>query len=84
MAPRACSTCSPSGSGGPPLPLWYSDGWTVTKRNLIKIKRSPDMLVVVFLRYDGFDQAEKGISRHGEPQIAWFTDPAGNIIAVLE
>ncbi|HSP53602.1 MAG TPA: ABC transporter permease [Cryobacterium sp.] len=28
-----------------PLSLWYSDGWTVTKRNLIKIKRSPDMLV---------------------------------------
>ncbi len=28
-----------------PLSMWYSDGWTVTKRNLIKIKRSPDMLV---------------------------------------
>jgi ABC-2 type transport system permease protein len=25
--------------------MWYSDGWTVTKRNLTKIKRSPDMLV---------------------------------------
>jgi len=34
-------------------------------------------------RYDGFDQDEKGISR-GRPAIAWFKDPAGNILAVLE
>ena len=34
-------------------------------------------------RYDGFDQDEKGISRGGEgPQIAWFKDPAGNILSV--
>jgi catechol 2,3-dioxygenase-like lactoylglutathione lyase family enzyme len=38
---------------------------------------------VVFERYEGFDQDEKGISR-GTPPIAWFTDPAGNILAVLE
>jgi catechol 2,3-dioxygenase-like lactoylglutathione lyase family enzyme len=36
-------------------------------------------------RYDGFDQDEKGISRSpGMPVGAWFTDPAGNIICVLE
>lgn len=34
-------------------------------------------------RYEGFEQDEKGISR-GEPNIAWFTDPAGNILSVLE
>ncbi|WP_109505664.1 VOC family protein [Nocardioides speluncae] len=39
---------------------------------------------VAFLRYDGFDQDEKGISRSGGPTIAWFTDPAGNIMAVLD
>lgn len=39
---------------------------------------------VVFLRYDGFEQDDKGIARGGEPQIAWFTDPAGNILAVLK
>jgi ABC-2 type transport system permease protein len=33
-----------------PFALWYSDGWTVTKRNLIKIKRSPDMLVFAVLQ----------------------------------
>jgi predicted enzyme related to lactoylglutathione lyase len=26
---------------------------------------------------------EKGISRGGGPKIAWFTDPAGNILSVL-
>lgn len=38
---------------------------------------------VEMLRYDGFDQDEKGISRGGGPDIAWFTDPAGNILSVL-
>jgi catechol 2,3-dioxygenase-like lactoylglutathione lyase family enzyme len=40
---------------------------------------------VRFERYDGFDQDDKGISRAQDgPPIAWFTDPAGNILAVLE
>ena len=40
---------------------------------------------VTFERYDGFDQDERGIARGDEgPPIAWFTDPAGNILAVLE
>ena len=35
--------------------------------------------------YDGFGQDEKGISRNPEgPPIAWFRDPAGNILSVLE
>ena len=40
---------------------------------------------VEMARYAGFDQDDKGIARGGPgPQIAWFTDPAGNILAVLE
>ena len=35
-------------------------------------------------RYEGLDQDEKGISRGQGPTIAWFTDPAGNILAVHE
>jgi catechol 2,3-dioxygenase-like lactoylglutathione lyase family enzyme len=36
-------------------------------------------------RYDGFDQDEKGIVRmEGLPPGGWFTDPAGNIIALHE
>jgi catechol 2,3-dioxygenase-like lactoylglutathione lyase family enzyme len=38
---------------------------------------------VTFERYDEFDQDEKGIDRSGPAGgIAWFTDPAGNILAV--
>lgn len=44
---------------------------------------------VGFERYEGFDQDEKGIARGGPggpggPQIAWFKDPAGNILSVLQ
>jgi catechol 2,3-dioxygenase-like lactoylglutathione lyase family enzyme len=36
-------------------------------------------------RYEGLDQDEKGISRAADgPAIAWFTDPAGNILSVLQ
>jgi predicted enzyme related to lactoylglutathione lyase len=40
---------------------------------------------VEFERYDGMDQDDKGISRSGGgPTIAWFKDPAGNILSVLD
>lgn len=35
-------------------------------------------------RYEGFEQDEKGIARGPGPSIAWFRDPAGNILAVLQ
>lgn len=40
---------------------------------------------VQFERYESFNQDERGIARdeYGPP-IAWFTDPAGNILAILE
>jgi catechol 2,3-dioxygenase-like lactoylglutathione lyase family enzyme len=38
---------------------------------------------VSFERYEEFEQDEKGIDRSGPAGgIAWFTDPAGNILAV--
>jgi predicted enzyme related to lactoylglutathione lyase len=39
---------------------------------------------VQFERYEGIEQDEKGIARGGGPLIAWFTDPAGNILSVIE
>jgi catechol 2,3-dioxygenase-like lactoylglutathione lyase family enzyme len=39
---------------------------------------------VEFERYEGFDQDAKGIFRGGGPDIAWFKDPAGNILSVLQ
>jgi predicted enzyme related to lactoylglutathione lyase len=35
-------------------------------------------------RYEDFEQDEKGIARGPGPSIAWFKDPAGNILAVLQ
>ena len=35
-------------------------------------------------RYEGMGQDDKGINRAGGPYIAWFKDPAGNILAVLQ
>jgi catechol 2,3-dioxygenase-like lactoylglutathione lyase family enzyme len=39
---------------------------------------------VRFERYDGFEQDEKGIARGEGPYIAWFKDPAGNVLSVLQ
>lgn len=36
-----------------------------------------------FERYDGMDQDAKGVHRGGGPLIAWFTDPAGNVLSVI-
>ncbi|WP_336706662.1 VOC family protein [Oerskovia sp. USHLN155] len=39
---------------------------------------------VEFERYVGFDQDDKGIARGPEgPAIAWFKDPARNVLAIL-
>ncbi|MFE6618109.1 VOC family protein [Streptomyces sp. NPDC057740] len=42
---------------------------------------------VTLERYSGFDHDEKGIVRVGDggpTAIAWFTDPAGNVLSVLQ
>jgi catechol 2,3-dioxygenase-like lactoylglutathione lyase family enzyme len=40
---------------------------------------------VRFERYDDFPQDEKGIVRGpGLPNVAWFKDPAGNVLSVLQ
>ncbi len=52
------------------------------------IERAVDELSaagVETIRYEGFGQDDRGISRNpGGPPIAWFRDPAGNVLAVLE
>ena len=39
---------------------------------------------VRFERYEGFEQDERGILRGEGPPIAWFKDPAGNILSVIK
>jgi catechol 2,3-dioxygenase-like lactoylglutathione lyase family enzyme len=39
---------------------------------------------VTFERYDGMGRDERGVMRGNGPSIAWFKDPAGNILSVIE
>lgn len=39
---------------------------------------------VEFERYEGFEQDERGIHRGEGPLIAWFKDPAGNVLSVIQ
>ncbi|MBB5077003.1 VOC family protein [Nonomuraea endophytica] len=39
---------------------------------------------VEFARYPGFEQEANGVMRAGGPPIAWFTDPAGNVLSVIQ
>ena len=35
-------------------------------------------------RYDNMEQDERGVFRKEGPYIAWFKDPAGNVLSVLQ
>jgi predicted enzyme related to lactoylglutathione lyase len=60
--------------------------YTILNFPVDDVEKAVDALAdngVSFERYDGFEQDEKGIDRSGPAGgIAWFTDPAGNILAV--
>jgi catechol 2,3-dioxygenase-like lactoylglutathione lyase family enzyme len=62
--------------------------YTILNFPVEDIERAVDELNargVELLRYEGFEQDERGISRDpAGPPIGWFTDPAGNILSVLE
>jgi catechol 2,3-dioxygenase-like lactoylglutathione lyase family enzyme len=60
--------------------------YTILNFQVDDVEKAVDELTergVRFERYDGFEQDEKGIARGLGPDIAWFTDPAGNILSVL-
>jgi len=51
------------------------------------IERDVDALVdkgVRIERYPGMQQDDRGINRGGGPLIAWFTDPSGNVLSVIQ
>jgi catechol 2,3-dioxygenase-like lactoylglutathione lyase family enzyme len=61
--------------------------YTVLNFPVEDVEQAVDALVekgVTFERYEGFEQDQRGIARGAGPLIAWFTDPAGNILSVLE
>jgi len=60
---------------------------SLTKNKEYRIEKAVDELKkrgVQFEQYEGMSQDERGIFRGGGPLIAWFKDPAGNILSVLE
>ncbi|OYX59392.1 MAG: glyoxalase [Micrococcales bacterium 32-70-13] len=74
-----------------PKPDHVPATYTVLNLEVADIEAAVDELVergVEMLRYEGFEQDARGISRgiaaNQGPDIAWFADPAGNILAVLQ
>jgi len=80
---------------GQPILIYTKPGFTPATYTILNfpvedVEATVDELTakgVEFERYDGFEQDSKGIAAGGEgrgPTIAWFTDPAGNILSVHE
>lgn len=70
-----------------PKPNHIPATFTILNFPVDDIDTAVDELVkrgVRFERYDGFQQDKRGIMREGGPYIAWFKDPAGNILSVLQ
>ncbi|HYH61847.1 MAG TPA: VOC family protein [Solirubrobacterales bacterium] len=70
-----------------PKPDHTPADYTILNFPVDDIDRAVDDLAargVRFERYDGFEQDGKGISRGEGPYIAWFKDPAGNVLSVLQ
>lgn len=63
--------------------------YTVLNFPVEDVEQAVDALTVrgvEFERYEGTPAAtdEKGVFRGGGPLIAWFTDPSGNVLSVIE
>lgn len=61
--------------------------FTVLNFPVADIDQAVDELIargVPMHRYDGFDADDKGIHRGQGRSIAWFTDPAGNVLSVVQ
>lgn len=61
--------------------------FTVLNFEVTDIHEAVDELAehgVAFERYEGIPQDDRGIMREWGPPIAWFSDPAGNILAVIQ
>jgi catechol 2,3-dioxygenase-like lactoylglutathione lyase family enzyme len=70
-----------------PKPDHEPAGFTILNFPVDDIEAAVDALVqrgVTFERYEGMKADERGIMREGGPLIAWFKDPAGNVLSVLQ
>jgi predicted enzyme related to lactoylglutathione lyase len=71
-----------------PKPNHVPATFTVLNFVVENIDKTVDELVKLGVVFEHYDEAnlktdEKGICR-GKPNIAWFKDPAGNILSVIE
>jgi catechol 2,3-dioxygenase-like lactoylglutathione lyase family enzyme len=71
-----------------PKPDFEPATYTILNFPVEDIEAAVDELIergVAMEIYDGFEQDDRGVLRNEYgPPIAWFRDPAGNILAVLE
>jgi catechol 2,3-dioxygenase-like lactoylglutathione lyase family enzyme len=61
--------------------------YTILNFEVDNIDEAVDALAargVRFERYDGFAQDDLGVFRDEGPYIAWFKDPSGNLLSVLQ
>jgi catechol 2,3-dioxygenase-like lactoylglutathione lyase family enzyme len=81
-------------AGGRPTLIYPRPGHTPAEYTILNfpvddVEEAVDALAergVEFERYEGTDieTDEKGVFRGGGPLIAWFKDPAGNVLSVLQ
>jgi predicted enzyme related to lactoylglutathione lyase len=79
-------------AGGRDTLIYLSPGFTPASYTILNFKvdeidAAVDGLAgrgVSFERYEQMPQDEKGVMREGGPFIAWFKDPAGNTLSVLQ
>jgi len=70
-----------------PKPDFVPATYTILNFAVDDIEKAVDELNgrgVQVVRYEGFEQDARGIFRGGGPLIAWFNDPAGNVLAVIQ
>ncbi len=71
-----------------PKPNHTAASFTVLNFKVDNIDKAVDDLAAAGIKFEQYEGEiktdEKGIHRNGGPQIAWFKDPAGNILSVLQ
>lgn len=72
-----------------PKPNHEPATFTILNFQVPDIEVAVDQLTAKGIRFENYQEEglqtdEKGINRSGGPLIAWFKDPAGNFLSVLE
>ncbi|MBE2272396.1 MAG: VOC family protein [Anaerolinea sp.] len=81
-------------AGGIPIIVYPKDNhapatFTILNFPVASVERTVDDLTKRGVRFEIYDEPDlktdhKGIMRDNGPTIAWFKDPAGNILSVIE